>query len=116
MGVVPNNEMPAVLNRYRYYILPSLHEGMPKTLLEAMACGLVCIGTDVEGINNIIEDNVNGCLAKGTDPQFLAEAINRATKHPNEHITQEALRVIHYKFSLKTVAEQESEIIAGLGK
>jgi len=116
MGVVPNNELPDIFNRYRYYILPSFYEGMPKTLLEAMACGLVCIGTDVEGINNIIEDGVSGYIAKGTTPQALVEVINRAIQLPNDRITKEAVRVIRDKFSLETVAKQESEVFAGLSK
>jgi glycosyltransferase involved in cell wall biosynthesis len=116
MGVVPNYELPAVLNRYRYYILPSLHEGMPKTLLEAMACGLICIGTNVDGINQIIEDGVSGYIAKGTTPQALVEVINRAIQLPNDHIVQEAVCKIRRGFSLQTVAEQESEIIARFGK
>jgi glycosyltransferase involved in cell wall biosynthesis len=116
MGIVPNNELPAILNRYRWYILPSLYEGMPKTLLEAMACGLVCIGTNVEGINQIIEDGVNGYLAKGTEPKFLAEVISRTTRLPNNHIIQEAIRVIRDKFSLETVAKQENDVIAKLGR
>lgn len=116
MGVVDNDQMPRVLNRYRYYILPSFYEGMPKALLEAMACGLVCIGTDVEGINQIIDDGVNGYLAKGTGPQALAEAINRATQFPGDHIAREAVRRIRSEFSLQTIAELENEIIARLGK
>jgi glycosyltransferase involved in cell wall biosynthesis len=114
MGVVPNNEMPAVLNRYRYYILPSLHEGMPKTLLEAMACGLVCIGTNVEGINNIIEDGVNGYLAKGTQVDALVEVIKRAARLPHNFITAEAVRQVQGSFSLETVVRREKEIIANL--
>ncbi len=116
MGVVPNNELPGILNRYRYYILPSFYEGTPKSLLEAMACGLVCIGTDVEGINQIIEDRVNGYLAKGTEPQFLAEVINRAARLPNDRITQQAVHVIRDKFSLETVANQENDVIAKLSR
>jgi glycosyltransferase involved in cell wall biosynthesis len=114
MGVVPNNELPAILNRYRWYILPSLHEGMPKTLLEAMACGLVCIGTNVEGINQIIEDGVNGYLAKGTQANALVEVIKRATQLPRDSITAEGIRRVRSNFSLETVAEREKEIIANL--
>jgi glycosyltransferase involved in cell wall biosynthesis len=116
MGVVDNDQMPRVLNRYRYYILPSFYEGMPKALLEAMACGLVCIGTDVEGINQIIDDGVNGYLAKGTGPQALAEAINRAAHLPSDCIIREAVHRIRDGFSLQTIAEQENEIVAGLGR
>jgi glycosyltransferase involved in cell wall biosynthesis len=114
MGVVPNNELPGILNRYRYYILSSFYEGMPKTLLEAMACGLVCIGTDVEGINNIIEDGVNGYLAKGTQANALVEVIKRAAQLSHDSITAEGIRRVRNNFSLETVAEREKEIIASL--
>jgi glycosyltransferase involved in cell wall biosynthesis len=114
MGVVPNNEMPTVLNRYRYYILPSLHEGMPKTLLEAMACGLVCIGTDVEGINNIIEDGVSGYLAKGTQADALVKVIKRAVLLPGDSIMAEGMQRVRNNFSLETVLKREKEIIVTL--
>lgn len=114
MGVVDNNRLPSVLNRYRYYVLPSFYEGVPKALLEAMACGLVCIGTDVEGINQIIEDGVNGYLAKGTGPQALAEAINRATRLPHDSVVAEGIRQVRNNFSLETVVGQEKEIIVSL--
>jgi glycosyltransferase involved in cell wall biosynthesis len=114
MGVVPNTELPAILNRYRYYILSSFYEGMPKTLLEAMACGLVCIGTNVEGINNIIEDGVSGYLAKGTRVDALVEVIKRVVRLPNGSISAKAVRQVRDNFSLETVVERESKIIASL--
>ena len=114
MGIVPNRQLPQVLNRYRYYILPSFYEGMPKSLLEAMACGLVCIGTNVEGINDIIEDGVSGYLAKGTQAQALVEVIKRATQLTQDSVTTEGIRKIRNNFSLEAVVEQEKEIIAKL--
>jgi glycosyltransferase involved in cell wall biosynthesis len=114
MGVVDNDQMPRILNRYRYYILPSFYEGMPKALLEAMACGLVCIGTDVEGINNIIEDGVSGYLAKGTQADALVEVIKRATQLPYDSVTAEGIRRVRNNFSLETVVEREKEIIVNL--
>jgi glycosyltransferase involved in cell wall biosynthesis len=114
MGVVPNNELPNILNHYRYYILPSLYEGVPKSLLEALACGLVCIGTNVEGINNIIEDGVSGYLAKGTQTKALVEAIKRATKLPYNSVTVEGIRLVRNNCSLENVMEQEKEIIINL--
>jgi glycosyltransferase involved in cell wall biosynthesis len=114
MGVVDNDQLPGVLNRYRYYILPSFYEGMPKALLEAMACGLVCIGTDVEGINQIIEDGVNGYLAKGTQANALVEVIKRAAQLPHDSITAEGIRRVRNNFSLETVVEREKEIIVNL--
>jgi glycosyltransferase involved in cell wall biosynthesis len=114
MGVVPNKELPAILNRYRYYIIPSLYEGMPKTLLEAMACGLVCIGTDITGINELIIDGVNGWLAKTTDAVRIFEAMQKAVNNPAEPISRAAVETIKSGFSLESVVEKYSRILSGV--
>lgn len=111
MGVVPNKELPGILNRYRYYILPSLYEGTPKSLLEAMACGLICIGTDAAGINEIITDGVNGLLAKGTDAESIFEAIERAKNRPGESISLAATETIKNKFSLESIVKKYSQLL-----
>jgi len=64
LGVKSNDDLPYLLNQHEVFILPSLYEGMPKALLEAMSCGLPVIGTDVKGINEVIVNNYNGILCK----------------------------------------------------
>ncbi|MFH1070345.1 MAG: glycosyltransferase family 4 protein [Candidatus Glassbacteria bacterium] len=73
-GNVPNFQLPAVLNEARAFILPSFYEGHPKTLLEAMSCGLPCIGAEAPGIREEIRHESNGWLCR-TDPAGLATAI-----------------------------------------
>ena len=114
IDVVPNYKLPEILNRYRYYILPSLFEGMPKSLLEAMACGLVCIGTNIDGINEIIEDNVNGYLANDASVLALTETINRAIQQPTEVVIAGAIQTIRDKFSIETIVEQEKDLFESL--
>ena len=114
MGVVANKDLPEALNRYRYFILPSLYEGMPKSLLEAMSCGLICIGTDIDGINEIIDDNINGYLAKATDPDSLAEAIDRATRLPGDSIAAKARQKIISDFSIEKIANEENKVFEEL--
>ena len=75
LGNVPNHKLPEILNQHELFILPSLWEsGHPKALLEAMACGLPVIGTDVPGINSTIKHRHNGFLC-GVSPQSIREAI-----------------------------------------
>ena len=54
--------MPQYYNRCKVYVLCSLYEGNPKTLLEAMACGCAVVGTNVLGIQEIIRHQENGLL------------------------------------------------------
>ena len=58
-------------------LLASLHEGMPNTVLEAMAAGVPVIATAVGGVNEIIEDEQTGYLVPPGDPVALAECLNR---------------------------------------
>jgi glycosyltransferase involved in cell wall biosynthesis len=73
---VPSLDLPVWLNRARAFVLPSLYEGHPKVLLEAMSCGLACIGTDVVGIREDIRHLETGFLC-GTAPESLAAALDR---------------------------------------
>lgn len=59
------------------FVLPSLWEGMPNALLEAMACGLPCVATRVSGSEDIISDGVNGLLVEPMDPEAMAKALRR---------------------------------------
>jgi glycosyltransferase involved in cell wall biosynthesis len=110
MGVVANSELPQILNRYQYYILPSFYEGMPKTLLEAMACGLVCIGTDVTGINEVIEDGVNGYLTKGTDYIEIVKTMLKISQSTNNLITIKSRVLIETQYSLFAHLTKEQEV------
>ncbi|MFV0493012.1 MAG: glycosyltransferase family 4 protein [Pseudorhodobacter sp.] len=57
-------------------------DGMPTVLLEAMALGLPCIGSDVTGIPELIDDNRNGLVVPEGDPDLLARGIARLLDDP----------------------------------
>lgn len=114
LGVVPNERLPERLVGYRFFYLPSLWEGMPKALLEAMAAGLVCIGNDTTGINEVIEDGVTGYLSKGADQEALAAAIRRALSGDVDAVSAAARDFVSRNFSLSAIARQEREIFSVL--
>jgi len=61
-------------------VLPSRREGLPKSLLEAAACGRAMVATDVPGCREIVRDGVNGLLVAPDQPAALADAIERLAR------------------------------------
>jgi glycosyltransferase involved in cell wall biosynthesis len=72
---IDNYKLPKFMSKYPVYVQTSLYEGNPKTILEAMALGIPVIGTDVDGINDIIKNKVNGFLVKINDLSLLKKNI-----------------------------------------
>lgn len=112
MDNVSNFKLPALLNSARVYILPSFHEGHPKTLLEAMSCGLPCIGTDVPGIKEDISHEETGYLC-GTSPEDLATAIQIVMTDEllQKKMGDNARKYILNRYSLDTVIQKEMSVI-----
>lgn len=103
-----NEKLPAVLNEHEVFILPSFYEGMPKALLEAMACGLAVIGSPIDGIKDLIEEGINGVLCF-TDAESIRDALKRLFEAP-ELIPQygkEAAKKVRERFDLHEVVRQE---------
>lgn len=58
-------------------VLPSYREGLPKSLLEAAACGRPIVTTDTSGCKEVVDDGINGFLVPVRDIQALAEAVEK---------------------------------------
>lgn len=67
-------------------VSPSLHDGTPNSLLEAMACGCFPVAGDIEPLREWITDGVNGILCDPADPQSQAQAILRALSDASLHL------------------------------
>lgn len=71
------NDVPDLLCAADFYVLPSLTEGLPLSLLEAMAHRLPVLATPVGGIPEVVRDGEDGLLVPANDPQALAQAMAR---------------------------------------
>jgi glycosyltransferase involved in cell wall biosynthesis len=95
------------------FVLPSVAEGLPRGLMEAMAAGVICIASNVGGIPEIIEDGKNGFLAAAKDSKDLARVMIEAAKLPlNEkaEIVKAGRKNIYDNFRHSVVIEREEKI------
>jgi glycosyltransferase involved in cell wall biosynthesis len=99
------------------FALPSLREGMPNALLEAMASGAACIVTRLEGITDrIVEHGRDGLLVPAGDRAALAGALIDLTQHPEraQELGAEARRTVEARFALEHTAREYLQAYRGL--
>jgi glycosyltransferase involved in cell wall biosynthesis len=82
VGVVPHGQLPGHFRSADCFVLPSLTEGNPKALIEAMACGLPCAASARGGIPSILEDGLTGLLFDPENVQEIARAVGRLLADP----------------------------------
>lgn len=75
-------DMPALLQETDIAVLPSYREGLPKSLIEAAACAIPMVTTDVPGCREVVSDGETGLLVPARDHRALADAIRRLYTHP----------------------------------
>lgn len=87
-GRVDSEKVKVELSRSDLFVLPSRMEGLPRAMIEAMARGLPCVGTTVDGIPELIDDF---CTVPPNKPRNLAEKIAKLVTNPDE-MTRQATR------------------------
>lgn len=117
LGSKPHEELPDLLLKARMFVLPSHYEGHPKTLLEAMACGLPVIGTDVPGIRDVIQHESNGLLCEKSH-HGIRFAIQRILDEPGlaEQLGRGARAFIVAKCALGRIVERELDLLSELAQ
>ena len=74
-GGKPHDEIPLWMNACDLFVLPSLNEGNPTVMFEALGCGKPFVGTKVGGVPEVIASDAYGLLVEPADPEGLAEKI-----------------------------------------
>lgn len=108
---VENHHLSDYYNQAKLFVLPSFYEGNPKVLLEAMACGCAVIGANVNGINNIIENKVNGYLCE-TDFRSIRNAICEVLKDQRlmKNVGLNAVKYIRKNNALNGLIDKEKQL------
>lgn len=114
-GRVTNEHLPAMLQEHAVYVQSSIREGHPKALLEAMACGMPCIGTRVPGIQDTIEHGKTGLLCE-LNVDSLSQCILRlfADSALSSALGENAACRIKEQFSFEKLFEKEYGIVTRL--
>lgn len=99
-------------------LLPSYNEGLPMSILEAMAYGLPIIATTVGGIPEAVEDGVNGFLIQPGDTKTLAERIDLLASYKDlrEKMGRAGYDIAKEKFDIKIIINQLQDIYDGMLK
>jgi glycosyltransferase involved in cell wall biosynthesis len=106
--VMPNNKIAELFKLYKFYALTSNHEGLPKSLIEAMSSEMVCIGTKVQGITDLLTDGVTGYLSDGLDEAAISTTIDRARADPsNVAIAKAARAFVIGRHSIQAYLDRE---------
>ena len=94
-----------IYNAADVFVLPSLSENLPNTIMEAMACGVPCIGFRVGGIPEEIDHKQNGYVADYRSAEDLARGIRWIlTEADYESLSQHAVQKVVQNYSQQSVA------------
>lgn len=100
------DDVLTLYHRAGVFVLPSLSEGCSNALLEAMACGLCPVVSDIGGNRDVVKHQENGLLVPPGDPSELANALQQALHDPQlqDSLATQARQHIVTTHSIETVA------------
>jgi glycosyltransferase involved in cell wall biosynthesis len=114
LGRVSNEELECLYNIADIFVLPSLSEGLPYTLIEAMSYKKCVIATNIAGNNDVIRNLKTGLLVNPKDPWELSDKINFLIAHDELRLTLgiSARREIESHYDLNKVYRDTKKIYA----
>lgn len=109
--IAGTQQIARVYNAADVYVLPSLEDNLPNTIMEAMACGVPSVGFRVGGIPEMIEHKRNGYVATFKDAADLAEGIRWILDDADQkELTANCLHKVAHNYSQQSVAMRYIEV------
>lgn len=111
-GWVDHEELPTHLDDAKILLMPSRSEGVPKALLEAMACGTVPVAAPVGGVPDVVTDGENGVLLRETDPTAIERTVSAVLERNDlDELSDTARETIVREHSYPTVKDRYRTIL-----
>lgn len=109
-------DVPAQLRDMDMFVLPSLWEGLPYVLLEAMAAGLPIVASGVDGVKEVLRDGVNALLVAPGDPSELRAGIERllADSRLRNRLAENARKTVREQFSIGRMIKDTEDVYRSL--
>ena len=112
LGHVDN--VKELLNKCRFYVLPSYREGTPRSVLEAMSVGRPIITTDTVGCRETVIDGLNGLLVRVKSKSSLVDSIKKMLEFDDVKINEmarQSIKLVRQKYDVSKVNQNILEII-----
>ncbi|HCC85803.1 MAG: Glycosyl transferase group 1 [Proteiniphilum acetatigenes] len=111
LGYVAPQDMPGVYNAADLFVTPSLQDNLPNTIMEAMACGMPCVGFRTGGIPEMIDHRKNGYVAEYQNARDLADGLRWTLfETDSEMLSANARRKVVEEYAQEKVAQQYRHI------
>ncbi|MFW9979854.1 MAG: glycosyltransferase family 4 protein, partial [Candidatus Thorarchaeota archaeon] len=109
LGRIPLTNLLQLYQHSDLLVLPSIAEGLPTVLLEAMACGTIPIATDLPGNRDVIQNERNGLLFQLDDKESLLRSLlytNSLSNENRQRIRESAIETVRTQFSWNSVSNK----------
>jgi len=112
-GALPATDVAVELRDADVFCLPSFAEGIPVSVMEALATGVPVVATAVGGVPELVESGVSGCTVPAGRPDLLADAIEGLLADPElrARVQQEGRRRVEAGHDLRDTAAQVRELL-----
>ena len=109
----PTNDVRPYINKCHVYVLPSYHEGLPRSTLEAMSMGRPILSTNASGCKETVNENINGFLVPVGSSKELANRMIWFIKNRNEikSMGEQSRKIVEKRFDVRKVNKDMLKIL-----